>query len=167
MEHIKIEWGCNLYKFGNMSELTDSNDNILDGNGFYHIFAGTYNKCENKIIYTNVEKLYIGMAYDQSLRERIPQYHLAYKEINGYAQKHSDKSVMIRVGCIISSTTERITEELYHDIENALIYTCKPKFNTQCKKGYAGRDIEIRNEGKHGSIKKDIVMRQSDVKFSR
>lgn len=154
MEKIIINWSSKQYNFTKRSELRDLDEDFLDENGFYHIFAIKYDEMKEKYVYS--DKLYIGVAYEQPLRTRISQPHSAYTQINKYLKDHPDRSVKISVGWISYSTSERRTKELYYDIENALIYNSRPLYNEQKIEKYDGRTIEIRNAGKYKPLSEFI-----------
>ncbi len=150
MENIKINWG-KLIRF---DEVETINLSFLDEkHAIYEIITGKEN---NGHVSNDSEKLhYIGLAYKQTLRERIPQEdsHPAYKEIDNYIKNHPGYSKFVRIGNVISKYQDKDSENLFKDIEACLIYDNQPPANTINKESYNGRDIRINNEGNVSLLK--------------
>lgn len=144
MENITISWG----KLIRYDEVETINLPSLDKkHAIYEIITGKEN---NGSVSNDSEKLhYIGLAYKQTLRERISQEdtHPAYKEIDNYIKIHTDYSKYVRIGNVVSKTQEKDSEDLFKDIEACLIYDNQPPANTINKDSYNGREIRIINEG--------------------
>jgi hypothetical protein len=79
---ITLDWSTNFIPFENVR---NSKNDFLDSKGFYAIYTA---KPMSKGLITSVKLQYIGQAYDQTIRERIPQQHIAYKKIETYINNH-------------------------------------------------------------------------------
>lgn len=149
MENVTVKWSKILVAIGNVSQ---SKNEYMDLHGYYTIIAGKHKgrKVENPKL------LYIGQAFKQTLRERIPQDHKkAEKCILKYLRENPGTTVWVQTGSITSSDTKTRTQQIYDDIECCLIFTNQPKCNTQCKESYEGREIRITNTGAYGVLKKN------------
>lgn len=149
MEEIIIEWE-KLIPF----TFVDKHENELldEERGMYAIVTGKVNAEKN---IDDRQLQYIGLAYKQTLRERILQgdTHPAYKKIDEYIEEHPDYKVYIRLGKIISKIQQNDSEKLYKDVEACLIYDNQPPANTLNKDSYNGRDMKINNKGVHVPLK--------------
>lgn len=152
MEFVKIYWENGVFVF---SEIPEFPNDFLENNGFYVILAATYDATKN--IFFDMELLYIGQTFDQTFRERIPQPHEAYPLIYEYMKYNSQKTVVAKLGAIYDCDAERITQELFDDIECCLINKNQPIFNDKCKKSYIGRSIIVENIGDYFPLKEGGV----------
>lgn len=148
MENVTIKWE-RLIPYSKIE--TFENEILDEERGLYAIITG---KVENG----NIEdrKLqYIGLAYKQTLRERILQgdTHPAYKIIDEFVVKYPKYKKYVRLGKITSKIQENDSQKLYKDVEACLIYDNQPPANTQNKESYNGRDICVENKGFHATIK--------------
>lgn len=84
--------------------------------------------------------LRIGQAYYQNFLGRLAGYRTSIIAQPG--------SCHVRFGKFIS----RISIQRLNDVESLLIYAYQPKWNELGKDCYDGRDLEIRNLGRHGPI---------------
>jgi hypothetical protein len=152
MDEVFIEWNSHVIPYSNIQE----NENCcLDKNGFYMVLTGKYNVTTNK--YTNIKLQYIGQAYDQSIRKRVPQPHVAYNEIQQYLNVNSGYKALVISGIITESSQKKITAELFDDIEACLIFCNQPLTNTQNKESYKGREIVITNTGTYFPLEEVAV----------
>lgn len=142
MDTIHINWDKSVTQF---NDIKDSKKSKFDGKGFYAILGGIYEPKTNE--WTSLKLLYIGQAFDQTLRERIPQEHTAYKCVFDYKKQHSNVGIVVMLGSIEKSTVERVTQELFNDIECCLVFSNKPLCNETCQDCYSGRDLKIVNTG--------------------
>lgn len=148
MENITLKWSK---EYISINFISQSKDEYLDEKGFYAFIAGKHK--EKKL--ENPKLLYIGQAYEQTLRVRIPQDHKkAEKCINKYLKDNPDTTVWVQTGIITESDVKTRTQPLYDDIECCLIFTNQPKCNTHCMDNYDGREIKITNTGLYGILKK-------------
>jgi hypothetical protein len=148
---ITLDWSSNFIPFENVR---NNKNNLLVNNGFYAIYTA---KPMGKGLITSVKLQYIGQAYDQTLRERIPQPHVAYEKIENYIAKHQGFHVYIKTGIITDCNVARKTQDLFDDIENCLIYENQPAANTEGKDAYIGRALILNNIGKPSKLT-DISM---------
>lgn len=140
LDTIHINWDETVIQFHNIK---DSKNPKLDEKGFYAILGATYDSETEK--WGNIELLYIGQAFEQTLRERIPQEHPAYECVFDYQKKHSGVGIVVMLGTIEKSTVEKSTQQLFNDIECCLVFSNKPLCNTSCKESYSGRELKIIN----------------------
>ena len=146
MDTVQIKWINNM-PFNTIGE---NENKSLDMKGFYALLGARYDK-DSKT--WKVTLLYIGQAFDQILRERIPQEHPGYKCAYSYIKKNPGKEIRVMVGVIEKTNLEKRTQALFDDIECCLIFCNKPICNTQCKESYKGRDLQITNIGAYIPLK--------------
>lgn len=149
MENVTVEWE-KLISFDAIVQI--KNELLDEERGLYAIITGKVDS-ENNIKDRKLQ--YIGLAYKQTLRERILQgdTHPAYKKIDAYIKKHPDYKVYVRLGNITSKIQQNDSEKLYKDVEACLIYDNQPPANTQNNESYNGREIKIINHGVHVPLK--------------
>jgi len=153
VDTIRISWPKGAVLFDEIKNFKHDDWN-LDKNGFYALLSGSWDNPEKS--WKNLKLLYIGQAFDQTLRERIIQDHPAYKCVRDYQKEHS-VDIIVKIGFIKESTAERLTQQLYDDVECCLIFCNQPLCNTTCKDSYAGRDLQVLNEGDPAGIKDSCV----------
>ena len=147
MDSVTIDWAQGCTRF---DRVNNSQKEYFDKKGFYVVLTGKYNKDSNK--FENIRLQYIGLAYDQSIRERVQQEHSAYSKIQNYLNEHSEYTPLVMVGIIKNSTLGRITKDFFEDIEACLINDNKPLCNTQSIESYNGRDIKVTNTGDYSPL---------------
>jgi hypothetical protein len=143
LDTVTIEWTKIVGSFASIAQSTSTLP-YLDGHGFYVVLAGNYDETKN--VWTDLESMYIGQAFDQTLRARIPQHHAAYDCVDKYLRR-SAKVAGVMVGIIAQASVERITQDFVNDVECCLIYSNQPDCNDNCKDAYTGRPIKITNTG--------------------
>jgi hypothetical protein len=146
---VTIEWRENVSTFDVIAD-PQSKLPHLDEKGFYAILASVRDTSTNK--WNKFDLLYIGQAFDQTLRERISQPHDAYTCVNAKV-KETEKTAIVMVGFIKQASVENITQSLLDDIECCLIYSNKPRCNIQCKDEYKGQPLKITNTGGYQPLK--------------
>jgi len=150
MDTVHINWEESVIRFSNIK---DSNNSKLDGKGFYAILGAIYNAEKNN--WGNIKLLYIGQAFGQTLRERIQQEHPAYECVFDYQKKYSNVGIVVMLGVIEKSTVEKLTQQLFDDIECCLVFRNQPLCNTSCKESYSGRDLKVINTGHPYPLKEE------------
>jgi len=145
---VYIDWIQGVVPFHQVKDLKHKTYD-LDRKGLYAILAGT----RSQKAWVDLRLLYIGQAFDQILRERIPQKHPAYECVFKYQKRHSGVHILVMIGFIEKSTVERATQQLYDDIECCLILCNQPWCNTTCKESYSGRDLQVINVGHYKPLK--------------
>ena len=150
MDTVHINWVQGVVPFHQIKDFRHKTYD-LDKNGFYAILGAKYNSNTKK--WENPMLLYIGQAFDQTLRERIPQEHPAYKCVFEYRKRHSDIDILVMIGFIEKSSVERSTQQLFDDIECCLIFCNQPLCNALCKESYLGRDLQVFNMGYYKPLK--------------
>ena len=148
MTKVTIEWEQGIIKF---SDIKTKTSKYLDNKGFYAIITGKFDS--NSKHYKEISLRYIGMAFDQTVRERVQQKHDAYIDILKYLSENPGFEALVMVGCITKCSQDRITKQLMEDIEACLIFRNKPKNNIVKKYNYAGRSITINNTGDFRPLK--------------
>jgi hypothetical protein len=141
---VTIDWREKVSTFESISNAASKLPH-LDEKGFYAILGATFAESGNKPGWINYKLLYIGQAFDQTLRKRIPQGHDAYKCVNEQLEK-SGKTAIVMVG-FVTRCSATVTSDLFDDIECCLIHTNQPFCNTECRDEYNGRPIRITNTG--------------------
>ncbi|MCD6131685.1 MAG: hypothetical protein J7J61_06250 [Candidatus Hydrothermae bacterium] len=123
----------------------------FDKFGFYMLLTG---KPTQEGTFKMGKLLYIGQAYNQKIGERIPQSHPGYECI---VENHSGEYLYLAVSEISRlDGMEKITQELFDDIECCLIYKNKPLCNTDCVNKYNSklrRVIQITNTYNYSPLK--------------
>jgi len=152
MESVEIKWDEGVTRFDDISSSSRQN---LDQKGFYAILGARFDKETSK--WKELKLLYIGQAFDQTLRQRIPQKHPGYECILEYRQNRAGSDIVVMIGVIGKTNAERITQELFDDIECCLICCNKPLCNMQCKESYGGRAIQIVNTGDFIPLRKECT----------
>jgi len=150
MDTVHIDWGEGVIRFDSIGK---ANISRLDEKGFYAILGAVYNS--EKKYWENLKLLYVGQAFDQTLRERIPQEHSAYECAFDYQRKHSGVGIVVMLGTIKNSIVEKLTQQFFDDIECCLVYCNRPLCNTSCQETYTGRTLMIINEGNYSPLKEE------------
>ncbi|MDD4440359.1 MAG: hypothetical protein PHX41_00550 [Kiritimatiellae bacterium] len=150
MENAMIHWAKGVIEYSSVEKSGEMN---LDYIGFYAILGGVHDTARN--VYTHITLLYIGQAYEQSLRARIPQPHTAYGLINTWLSGHPGYTPVVMIG--LRDAVGNKSQSLYDDIECCLIYNNQPLCNDKCKESYNGRAITITNDGDYAPLKQVSV----------
>jgi hypothetical protein len=153
MDTIQIKWVNNI-PFDNIGE---NENKYLGMNGFYALLGARYDENDKT---WKVTLLYIGQAFDQTFRERIPQDHPAYKCVFDYIKKNPEKEIRVMVGVIEKTDIEKTTQALFDDVECCLIYCNQPICNEQCKESYIGRDLQVVNTGSFIPLKENCTCKR-------
>lgn len=159
MDTVHIDWDETVIRFKNVK---DSKRPKLDKKGFYAILGAVFNTKTKK--WGTLKLLYIGQAFDQNLRERVPQEHPAYECVFNYQKKHSSVDIVVMLGTIKKSTVQKSTQQLFNDIECCLILCNQPLCNTSCKDSYSGRDLKVINAGHPFPLKKECSCSETKEK---
>ena len=144
MAKVRITWTTNASR---LSNIDNSKLDYLDEKGFYAIYACVYNKDKNSI--TPKKLLYIGQAFEQTIRERLKQPHDADACMKKEKQNEPNSDLWFKTGVITKNDQEKVTQQLFNDVECCMIYVNKPKCNTLCMETYEGGAIEVT----HGSAR--------------
>ena len=142
MAKVRITWTTNASR---LSNIDTSKLDYLDGKGFYAIYACVYNKDRNSI--TPKKLLYIGQAFEQTIRERLKQPHDADACMKKEKQNEPNSGLWFKTGVITKNDQEKVTQQLFNDVECCMIYVNKPKCNTLCMETYEGGAIEVTHGG--------------------
>ncbi len=133
MEHVTVNW-TGPYSY----EVLDDTKGHADDFGLY-AFSRVFGDSETL--------LYIGLAYWQTLFQRIGQ-HNWIADVRG--------QIRVRMGVIVFDTGQKHSEKRLKDVEAALIYYNQPLHNTQHMSSYSGRKLQIINQGRFGLLEKTI-----------
>jgi len=142
MAKVRITWTTNASR---VSNIDNSKLDYLDEKGFYAIYACVYNKDRNSI--TPKKLLYIGQAFEQTIRERLKQPHDADACMKKEKQNEPNSGLWFKTGVITKHDQEKVTQQLFNDVECCMIYVNKPKCNTLCMETYEGGAIEVTHGG--------------------
>ena len=139
MVRVKITWS---EKITPLTYIPKSKIRYMDEKGFYAIYLGVPSE---KPLQTTLKKLlYIGQAYDQTIRKRSQQPHDdADKCMKSENEKEPGSNLYIKSGIITENDQDGISQELFNDVECCMIYTNKPACNQKCMKEYVGGEIII------------------------
>jgi len=142
---VTIEWTKIVGRFASIAQSTSILPH-LNERGFYVVLAGNYDETKN--IWTDLESMYVGQAFDQTLRARMTQCHPADDCVDKYLRR-SGKVAGVMVGIIAEASVERITQDVVNDVECCLIYSNQPVCNDNCNKG--GSYLPVKSVCKCGS----------------
>ena len=148
MDTVYIKWVEGVMPFNKIKDFIRKE---LDKKGFYALLGGT--RAQNSTGWINLKLLYVGQAFDQTLRERIPQEHPAYECVFKYQKEHSGIAIVVMIGTIEKSPVAKLTQQLFNDIECCLIFCNQPLCNTTCKESYSGRDLQVINTEDYKPLK--------------
>ena len=160
MDTVIVDWANFVCRINNVQA---SSITYLDQPGFYVFLAGTINPETGN--YKDLDLLYIGKTYEQTLRERIPQGHAeADTQMDAYFADHADSDRIVKCGILTDFPGERVSEGLFKDIECCLINRNQPLCNTVCKDNYKGRDIRVNNSGSYYPLAQSSCCQEPDDK---
>ncbi len=142
MDVVLIDWAQSVVPFDQVKDFKSETCN-LDRKGFYVILSGT----KTAKGWVKPRLLYIGQAFDQTLRERIPQERKEYQCVYSYQKAHAGAPIWVMIGFVKESTVGRVNQQLFDEIECCSIFSNQPLCNTACKDSYSGRDLEVINVG--------------------
>ena len=94
MDTVEITWDNGFIPLVDVGTMKNSK---LDSNGFYAILIAK--KLENGK-WSNYTLLYIGQAFDQTLRQRIQQPHDAGQCINSWINSNPTFALVVMIGLI-------------------------------------------------------------------
>lgn len=148
MDTVEITWDQGFIRWKDTGTSTRLN---LDGSGFYCLLISYYDKTSQK--WRDFKLLYIGKAFDQTLRQRIMQPHDADSCIDSWLGASSTYDKVAMIGVVTRTSLARATQGLYDDAECCLIYSNKPTCNAKCKDSYSGREIQVVNIGDYSPLR--------------
>jgi len=148
LDTVEITWDTGFVRWNNVSSSDQKN---LGSNGFYGVLIARYESAEKK--WKDFKLLYIGQAFDQTLRERIPQPHDADRCIDSWLKANPNHEKVVMLGVITRKSQDKLTWELVNDTECCLIFSNKPECNVKCKDSYSGREIQVVNLGDFAPLK--------------
>jgi len=106
------------------------------------------------LFFSTYKLLYVGMAYKQSIEQRLKTHHKLPTVVK---KKKFGSSIMLRFGTVSSNT--KITESLVKAIEGILIFVHKPPYNLTERSTYRNKEVVITNRGKYRPMRKKISLR--------
>lgn len=106
------------------------------------------------VFFSTYKLLYVGMAYKQSIEQRLKTHHKLPTVVQ---KKKFGTSIILRFGTVSSNT--KITESLVKAIEGILIFVHKPPFNTTERSTYRNKEVVITNRGSYRPMRKKISLR--------
>ncbi len=152
MDTVQINWAQGVIRFSQISESKEEN---LDKTGFYAILGARFH-AESRS-WKELKLLYIGQAFDQTLRQRIPQEHPGYDCVLEYPKKNPGTEIVVMLGVIEKSNFDRLTQQLFDDVECCMIYSNQPLCNVKCKETYTGRGAMIISTGDFTPLKENCA----------
>ncbi|GEM_PF-3330858 len=109
----------------------------------------------NFLFFSTYRLLYVGMAYKQTIEQRLKTHH---KLPIVMKKKKFGTSVVIRFGSISTRST-KISEAFIKSIEGILIFVHKPPFNTSERTTFRNREVIITNKGSYRPLRRKISLR--------
>lgn len=132
METLRFRW------YGPLSITDARNFRDFEDYGLYAITR----------VWGNSEKLlYVGMTYAQDFGKRLAQHDWWLSSVKG---------ARVRVGYLELEKGQRTSYQRIKDAENLLIWCLEPPENTQNIRIYSGRELELINVGKRGSLPRKL-----------
>jgi hypothetical protein len=147
-----VDWGDSAAPF----HLVD----CLDGDGcdFYTVFSATPLPGKKRQWTRPLRLLYVGLAYHQTVHERIKQDHQSYDHLVKYfSANRKEKDFLVMLGRVTAQSTQRRSEAFVKDVEGLLIFSNQPKFNTQNRQSYNGRHLVVMNNGRYEPLKRCVA----------
>lgn len=141
MARVKITWSVNCDWLSNANNSTLE---YLDDNGFYAIYLGKHDRETRKV--KDSRLLYIGQAYDQTIRQRIQQPHDVDECMSNFKKKNPGYDLFFKSGIVSEIDQQKISSQLVDDVECCMIFRNQPECNTQCRESYMGREIIVEHE---------------------
>jgi hypothetical protein len=156
LDEAVINWDQGVFKF---EDLDAQGTDALESAGFYALLAARLDRRTRK--WVNLKLLYIGKAFNQAIRKRLPQDHSAFECIEEFFEDedNQDMDLVVMVGTLVSATLERVTKQLFDDIEACLIFRNQPLCNVQSTESYSGRPLRVINEGDFAPLKPTSTIR--------
>ena len=152
-EKVTITWSNSLVKY---SEIETSTVSFLDKQGFFCILSGMNGL--RKEILDEIILLYIGQTFSHTLREKIIQSYEKIDYISGrFINEKERRTTLIMGGIITNCSAKTISNYLYKNIVNCLIYANKPIGNPSYLENYNSKTIEITNTGHYFPLKEKSV----------
>lgn len=152
MDTVQINWTEGVIRFNMISQ---SGNKYLDKNGFYCLLGARFDS--ESETWKDYKLLYIGQAFDQTLRERIPQDHTGYKCVFEYPNKNPGTGIVVMVGTVEKTNIQKITQDLFNDAECCLIFRNQSTCNEKCKENYSGRELQVINTGDFSPLKQECT----------
>lgn len=140
MDIVQVTWLNGFYR---LDDIPTVKVQELNGVGLYAVLIAKFDKQTTK--WESWKLLYIGHAFDQTLRDRIPQPHEADKCVKNWFDANPGFEKVVMIGAV--TLPKQVTKGLLADIECCLINVNQPPCNIACKDAYSGRDLDIINLG--------------------
>ncbi len=135
MKHFNITFDGSI--------LDEDRSNLPAYPGIYLVYVGSISQDQKHVNCRDI--IYIGKAED------IRRRHLAH-------ERRSDFLAELREGEVLFYSYAKVEKEDLDRVENALIYSQKPKLNVEGKESFPYPATEIVSEGQCALLHKDIVL---------
>jgi hypothetical protein len=142
MRIVTINWVDNVVR---LSKIKTSRLPSLDQKGFYAILGA---KQDEKRKWEVMTLLYIGQAFDQTLRERIPQEQKPYKCVTAFLRNNlNTKAEALVMHGLVGRSSSTLSQDLVDDIERCLVNANQPLCNEVRRGSNDGKPLMITNMG--------------------
>jgi len=149
-----ITWDPDVIRF---KDVARSRHPLLRGKGFYAILSATLD--DEHDVWHDLELMFIGKAFDQSLRARIPQPRAAYDRMQAAMTDQPGRELIVMLGEQTESTLKRVTRGFTEDVERCLVVRHRPPINRPPSGAYRGRKISVVNRGDFAPLKPKCLLR--------
>ena len=109
----------------------------------------------NFLLFSTYKLLYIGMAYKQTIEQRLKTHHklpmVVYKKKFG-------TSIVLRFGTV-TARNAKMSEAFIKAIEGILIFVHKPPYNSSERSTFRNKEVIITNRGSYRPMKRKISLR--------
>jgi len=151
LDSVDITWDPGLTRW---NDVGTSKRPLLDKNGFYGIVVGRFDAKEN--MWKDCGVQFIGMAFDQTLRQRLLKPHDADPSIDAEVNANPGYERAVMVGALTRSSLGKVTWDLVNAVECCLIFSNQPPCNTKCKDAYSGKgEVQVTNLGDFAPLKNE------------
>ncbi|MES0489669.1 MAG: hypothetical protein ABUK01_06745 [Leptospirales bacterium] len=136
MNKFKINW----------SDLDENRQNALaEFSGFYALVA---ENIEDEAS-TEVDLLYIGMAYERTILNLVKQPYRAFDFLEEYEKLNLDMETFFMVGLLQENAPNETPKNIFSNIQCLLVRQNEPLFNVPCKeiKSNHTANLSITNSG--------------------
>ena len=138
MDKITINW----------HDLEEDEDEkkLAQFSGFYAIVAFNAEDEEDD----EVDLLYIGMAYQESILDKVEEPHIAFNFLEEFLEESPEMEVFFMMGVIEESSLDIMSRQFYADVQCLLVEHNDPIFNPPCdeeKDEAKERKLHITNTG--------------------
>ncbi len=141
MDRATITWDDEVLR---LVDLATSEHPLLGERGYFALVSARLDEAAD--VWRDLELLYIGQAFHESLRERIAALGDDHAVVEAAAAERSGAEVIAMIGVMTDSSLGRITQGFWVDVESCLVARNRPRCNAAVE-AYTGRKISLLNDG--------------------